>query len=581
MRTERTIPSTRPTDLPTFSVSSDGEKIPDKFHIFSFTVSKSINRISFAELVLKDGDPATEDFPLSNTDLFKPGAKIEIEAGYHNDNLLIFSGIVIKHSIKARDGKPSMLVLECKDAAVKMTGGRKNRYYSGMSDSEIFEEIIDGYDLESELESTTQTHEEMVQYYATDWDFLLARAEMNSQYVLPDDGKLIIKKPAIGEADLVLTYGATIMEMEAEIDARDQQHAVKTSSWDYAAQELVDAEGSEPELDQGGNISADELADVINLEELSMKHSGQVLDTELQAWSDAALLKSRMAKIRGRVRSKGYPKIKPFDTVELKGVGERFNGKVFVSGVRHHYSTERWITDIEFGLSPKWFYKEDDINEKSAAGLLPGVNGLQIGIVTQLQDDPEGEDRVLVKLPVVDNQEEGIWTRVSTLDAGADRGSFFRPEIGDEVLVGFINDDPRDPVILGMMNSSAKPAPAQASDDNHEKGFVTREELRLWFNDDEKSITVETPNGNSIILSDDDGSIKLEDENGNTLFMNTDGITLESTADITMKASGDVKIEGINIEQKANAQFKAEGTAGAEVSSSGTSVLKGAIVQIN
>jgi len=581
MRTERTIPATRPTDLPTFSVSSNEEKIPEKYHLFSFTVSKSVNRISYAELVLKDGDPAAEDFPLSNTDLFKPGSEITIEAGYHNDNMIIFQGIAIKHAIKAQDGRPSMLRVECKDSAVKMTTGRKNRYFSEMTDSEMFEEIIEGYQLDSKVESTSQTHKEMVQYYATDWDFLLARAEMNSQCVLADDGKLIVKKPSIGEAGLVLTYGATIIDLEAEMDAGYQQKGVNSSSWDFATQEIIETEGTDPELNQAGNITEDELAGVINVENISLKHSGQVLDTELQAWSDAAMMKSRLAKIRGRVRSKGYPNIKPFDTIELKGLGERFSGKVFVSGVRQHYSTEHWITDIEFGLSPQWFYKEDDINEKPAAGLVPGVNGLQIGIVTQLQDDPEGENRVLVKLPVVDNEQEGIWTRVSTLDAGENRGSYFRPEIGDEVLVGFINDDPRDPVILGMMNSSAKPAPAQASDDNHEKGFVTREELRLWFNDDEKSITVQTPNGNSIILSDDDGSIKLEDENGNTLYMNSDGITIESAADITMKASGDVKIEGTNIEQKANAQFKAEGSAGAEVSSSGTSVLKGAIVQIN
>ncbi|MDZ7695056.1 MAG: type VI secretion system tip protein VgrG [Balneolaceae bacterium] len=328
-------------------------------------------------------------------------------------------------------------------------------------------------------------------------------------------------------------------------------------------------------------MSEDELAGIVGGDNFSYRHSGQVLDTELQAWADAAMLKSRLAKIRGRVRCKGYPKIKPFDTLELSGIGDRFNGKVFVSGIHHQYSTDRWVTDVEFGLSPQWFYKEDDVTEKPASGLLPAVNGLQIGIVTQLQDDPDGEHRVLVKLPMVDAENEGIWTRVATLDAGEERGSFFRPEIGDEVIVGFINDDPRDAVILGMMNSSAKPAPAEASDDNHEKGFVTREELKLWFNDDKKSIQLETPKGNKILLSEDEGGITLEDENGNTVKMSSDGIALESAADITLKASGDVTIEGTNVEQKANAQFKAEGSAGAEVSSSGTAKLKGSIVQIN
>ena len=76
---------------------------------------------------------------------------------------------------------------------------------------------------------------------------------------------------------------------------------------------------------------------------------------------------------------------------------------------------------------------------------------------------PDGEDRVQVRVPVINSQDDGLWARVATLDAGENRGSFFRPEIGDEVVLGFLNDDPRDPIILGMLNSSAKPAPITAS----------------------------------------------------------------------------------------------------------------------
>ena len=96
--------------------------------------------------------------------------------------------------------------------------------------------------------------------------------------------------------------------------------------------------------------------------------------------------------------------------------------------------------------------------------MLPAIGGLQIGVVSQLQDDPDGEDRILVQIPIIDNQEQGIWCRVSSLDAGDSRGAYFRPEIGDEVIVGFINEDPNDAVVLGMLHSSAKPAPITASD---------------------------------------------------------------------------------------------------------------------
>jgi uncharacterized protein involved in type VI secretion and phage assembly len=149
------------------------------------------------------------------------------------------------------------------------------------------------------------------------------------------------------------------------------------------------------------------------------------------------------------------------------------------------------------------------------------------------------------------------------------------------VVLGFLNDDPRDPVILGMFNSSAKPAPITASDDNHEKGFVTRSEIKMIFNDDKISLTVETPNGNKITLSDDEGSVVLIDENSNSITMSSDGISIESQSDINIKASGDLNLEGTNTSIKASAQYKAEGSAGAEMSTGATAILKGSLVQIN
>ena len=181
----------------------------------------------------------------------------------------------------------------------------------------------------------------------------------------------------------------------------------------------------------------------------------------------------------------------------------------------------------------------------------------------------------------MDNQGEGIWVRVATLDAGDKRGSFFRPEIDDEVIVGFINGNPNEAVILGMMNSSAKPAPLTASDNNHEKGFVTRSKIKFLFNDDKKSASLETPGGKKIILDDDAGVIHFEDENGNKVVADSGGITLDSPKDIILKATGDIRFEGMNISVKANAQFKAEGSAGAEISTSAVAVLKGSMVQIN
>jgi Rhs element Vgr protein len=322
------------------------------------------------------------------------------------------------------------------------------------------------------------------------------------------------------------------------------------------------------------------LAQVIGLENLALKN-GSSNNASLQLWADSKALFNQMAKTRGRLKFQGLPAVKPGTMIKLEGVGNRFNGNVFISAVRHQIAEGNWTTDAQFGISPKWFIETADINDLPAAGLTAAVHGLQVGIVTQLESDPEGEDRILVRFPVVDNQGQGIWARVATLDAGENRGSFFRPEIGDEVIVGFINDNPNDAVVLGMMNSSAKPAPLTASDENHEKGFITRSNIRFIFNDGKKSVSLETPGGKKMTLDDDAGVIHFEDEKGNKVVIDSDGITLDSSKDIILKATGDIRIEGMNISAKANTQFKAEGSAGAEISTSAVAVLKGSLVQIN
>jgi Rhs element Vgr protein len=582
MSNERVIPTPAPSDLPTLKILIDGSEITNAYQIVSVDVNKVFNKISNAKISVIDGDPAVEDFKISNTDDFKPGNEIEIQAGYHSKNTTIFKGIIIKHGIKSRKYKPSLLVIEARDKAVKMTVGRKSLLYYDSKDSDIIEEIAGNYSLEKNVESTDIEYAEMVQHDVTDWDFIMSRAEMNGKLVLTDDGKLIVKKPdTSASSELTLIYGSTMMEFEAEMDSRTQWQSVKSFSWNYKDQELIEEEASDPNLKENGNLSSSDLAEVIGLKEYSIRHSGNVSDKELKAWADAQNLKSKIARIKGRVNFQGYPDVKPGAIIELKGVGDRFNGNVFVTGIKHQINAENWVTDIQFGLSEDWFYKNENVVEKPASGLVPNIHGLQTGVVTQLESDPDGENRVLVRIPVIDNENNGLWARVATLDAGDGRGSFFLPEIGDEVIVGFVNDDPRDPVILGMLHSSAKPAPVDAADDNHEKGFVTRSEMKLMFNDDKKSITIETPAGKSIVIDEDAGTIIMEDENSNKMEFSSDGIVIESGKDLKLKAAGDVTIEGINVSAKADAQYKAEGSAGAEMSTGAVAVVKGSVVQIN
>lgn len=581
MPEEGTINTAQSSDLATFTILVNGNALPGSVAVLNIVVEKEINRIPTARIVFTDGDPATKDFELSNQHLLTPGVEIEIKAGYHSDEETIFKGLIIKHNLKIR-ALGSYLIIECKDKAVKLSIGRKSKYYYESKDSDILEEILTAYGLEFEVETTNVDHQEMVQYNVSDWDFMVSRAQANGKVCIVDDGKIQIIKPDVSQTEIEsVTYGSTLLEFDAEIDSRHQVSAVTSYAWNAASQELLEIEAADPAFSVNGNLSSGELASVIGLGNLELKNGGTISDVELQEWANAKMLFNQMAQIRGRAKFQGIQGTKPNTTLMLDGVGDRFNGKVYVSAVRHQISEGNWTVDAQFGVNPLWFTETFNVNDASAAGLLAAIGGLQIGIVTQLQEDPDGEDRILVRLPIIDNAEQGIWARISTLDAGENRGSFFRPEIDDEVIVGFINNNPNDAIVLGMLNSSAKPAPIAACDDNHEKGFVTRSEMKFIFNDDKKSVVLETPAGKKITVDEDEGVIRIEDENSNIVTLNSDGISLESSSDIKITAAGDLTIEGTNVSITANAEFKAEGSAGAEVSSGAIAKLSGSMVQIN
>lgn len=565
-----------------------GQPIPDTFHVQSVTVNREINRIPSASLQLDDGEAAKATFPASDSSAFLPGTPIEIQFGYRSQNQTVFKGSIVRQHLKVRKSGGALSV-DCYADAVKATAARKSKYYIDMKDSDIMEQVLDGHALPKDVEATTPDLKEVVQYDCTDWDFLLCRAEANGQVVIVGDDKVTIAKPQMGGSPaLQLTYGATVLELDVEMDARWQSKGITAVSWKAADQTTVSADAAEPTTPAAGNVAAADLAKVLGDDTDEIMHGGGIDEPQLQAWADARLLRMRLARLRGRARCQGFAGILPGSIVQINGIGDRFAGKLYVSGVRQSVSGGNWETDVQFGLTPDHFAATYNLRPLPASGLLPAVDGLQIGVVTQLENDPDGEDRIKCRLPLVSTNDDGTWARLATLDAGKNRGTYFRPEIGDEVIVGFLGNDPRYPVILGQCNSSAKPSPQPAQDSNNLKGYASREKLILSFDDDKKIVSLETPAGNKITLSEDTQGIVLQDQNNNKITLDSSGITIESAKDLTFKATKDMKLSGINTELSAQSSFKASGTGTAELSGAQTkisgdamTVIKGGMVQIN
>ena len=569
------------TDVTNYEILLGSENISPASGILSVVIHKGLNRIASAEIVFTDANHEEEEFPWSNKEFTKPGTDVEIKAGYHDDSETIFKGIIVRQHLRINK-KSTVLIIECKDKAVKMATVRKSAYYADMKDSDVWSQLIGDAGLTADAGATTVQHKELVQYSCSDWDFIVARAEMNGMVVTNMDATVKIMKPtAAGLPVVTATYPSNIFEFDADMDARTQHKQVKATTWNAADQATIEETSSEPSLLLNGDMSGTDLANAVAGKDYEVFHSGHVMQDELKAWADAKLIKSRLSKIRGRVKIQGNGKLNPGDVVALEGVGARFAGNVMAVAVRHEISKGNWYTDIQFGQSAEWYATEMEIDDRPASSMIPAIHGLQIGIVTALEKDPENEFRIKVKVPIINKDDEGVWSRLATPDAGNNRGIVIRPEVGDEVIVGFINDDPRDAVVLGCLHSSKNAAPIEAKDDNHQKGWVTRSEMKVILDDDKKTILIKTPAENKIQLSEDEKSILIQDQNGNKIEMNKDGISMESCKDVKIKATGDIKLEGINIESKASASLKSQGSASAELSSSATTTVKGSMVMIN
>jgi len=110
------------------------------------------------------------------------------------------------------------------------------------------------------------------------------------------------------------------------------------------------------------------------------------------------------------------------------------------------------------------------MSQKDATGLLDRTaagpwTACHLAEVVAVKD-PDGLGRVQVRLLAFDGvtgQDAAVWARVAVPFAGNDRGAFLIPDVGDEVLVSFVNADPRFPVVVGGLWNGNSTAPESIS----------------------------------------------------------------------------------------------------------------------
>ena len=462
----------------------------------------------------------TGTFALSDAAMFEPGKAVEIKVRYESEtqDATLFKGAVVRHGVEA-DAHGSVLRVELKDAAVKLAQARKSRRLSRSDRRRRHPQAgrrSAGLTVGQASTPRSRNTASSSSTNCSDWDFILSRADCpgaargrRGRQDLGAKGRA-----SAGAAKASFEYGsATIYDLRVRSGRRHQYPTVKSRGWSIKdQQERVESSSAKAFAVSQGNLDGKSArrrrsASVpTRCLTPSRSRPRSCKPGPTPACSAAAC---RCCADGWRRRADPTSRCWISSTIDgdrrsLQRQGARSPASAIASTPAAGGRTS------SSGLSPRSFSsggRHPRCARRRAAARR--VSGLHVGVVAEFAEDPDKQLRVKVTLPrhrIGDRTL--VWARLAAPDAGKDRGFFFRPETGDEVVIGFFNDDPRQPVILGSLHSS-KNAPAgslrQPDEEQPEQGHrhQGRHEASPSPTTSKASVLVETAGKNRILLDDD------------------------------------------------------------------------------
>jgi uncharacterized protein involved in type VI secretion and phage assembly len=398
---------------------------------------------------------------------------------------------------------------------------------------------------------------------------------------------------APGAGEVPLSVGVDLDAFSVR-QAGDAPTEITVRGWDPQAQRAVTGTASTPQT-RAGLTPADAPG----------KRNTRVdARAATRSASDAASVAQALAARTGRVVARGRaeftPALRVGGTVAIDGAGPG-NGRYYVREVTHTFD----------GLGARTSFVAGDrdpvlLSDPWAAPPVASSfrrSGLAVGVVDNI-NDPQHLGRVSVSLATASDLAKSTWARVLGVGAGAGRGNVVLPEVGDEVLIGFEDDDVCRPVVLGGLfgQSSTLPGAPVESGRVVTRGLTSRlghvlelsdgtepsaqhvllalagGEHRLRLGKDR--LDLEAPAGVPLTIKVGTASIDFDGNGG--IVVDATKITLKAQqalavqstgGDVSVKATTSLALSGTTASLKAQAQGVVE--------SAGVQEVKGAIVKIN
>lgn len=462
------------------------------------------------------------------------------------------------------EGMVAELVVRGYDIAHRLYREVKSKTYLNVKDSDLAIQFANACRLETDQIETTKTvYDHLYQHNQSDLQFLMQRAWRIGYECFIDGKKFIFRSPQNKQAKNKLAWGEDLLSFSPRMTLAEQVEKVLVKGWDIQKKAAITGQAEQgrlyPQIEevvgkQDGKSWSKKLSN-------GSKHVFVNLPIASQAEADIVAA-ARLDEISGVfVEAEGTafrrPDIRAGQTIKLEGLGKRFSGSYLVTSATHLYTHEGFKTNFSVRGTRAGLLLEQ-MAHRSLMDRWPGV----VPAIVTNSDDPNGWGRVKVKFPWLSDSEESDWARVIGIGGGNAAGFCAVPAVEDEVLVTFVHGDFGSPVVLGGLWNGQDALPSQVA--NAPEGEKSK--VRTWH----------TPKGHRITLYDNsENKIEVVTQGGLSIKLDDNGaeITIDSSANITVKAGASLTLQASNVSIKADANL--------ELNSNGPVAIKGAIVALN
>ncbi|MFZ4507733.1 MAG: VgrG-related protein [Fimbriimonas sp.] len=535
---------------------------------------------------------------------FKVGSEVTVKMGTLARKEQVFKGEITGHEVDFNGMGISSITVRAYHKIHRMMRGNNSAAFLDVKDSNVIIKLANSNGLRNDVDATKVLHKSIIQNNQSDWQFAQFLAKRNSYRLYgSDSGGLCFKKLNRSSPPVaVLEYGETLRAFRPKTSTANQVQQVKVKGWDPVSKSPITGQSANPDGIPMGPTDGKAESRVFGTKTFTVVQHEITDATHATALAQSVFDELGGEFLQAEALIFGEPKIRAGDIVKIKGVGERFSGDYIVTSATHTFSQSGGFM-TELAMDGRGDSTMIGHFEEREWGSAIDDNYACIAIVTS-NTDPEDRGRVKVNYPWLDAEVESFWARVAAPGAGAKRGIFFLPEVGDEVVVVFEHGNINQPIVIGGLwngKDIVVEKNSQAVDGGVNRRFITsRTGNQISMDDKLEYIEVLTPAKSTIKLDDKNKVLEMKDSSGNSVKIeSTHGdITIKANGVVTIDAMGDIILKSkanVSIQAMANMELKAtgtgkfeamgqldiQGTAGTNVKSAAMVVVQGTLVKIN